>query len=140
MTRLLGWHRGALLAVAVLIGTGCDIVRGPTPLNDAPVIRRLGEYTFVDDQDQIVQTTAYIDLLANEQHDWDLEVIEPEGEALTVTVGPLPRGWSYDDKRRVMRAAPDHRQRTLIFTVYIVAEDSHDPPAYDTRVLSFNVN
>ena len=131
--------RAAWLALAALAAGGCDIVRGPTPLNDAPLIRQFGPYAFVDSDDQILQRSAYIDLTANEQKSWDLQVIEPEDEPLTITVGPLPRGWSYNGQDRLLRTAPDHRQRNLTFTIYIVAEDSHDPPAYDTRVITFNV-
>lgn len=131
--------RAALLAGALFLAAGCDLVRGPTPLNDAPVIRQLNDMIFVDANNNVVQTTAYLDLTANQQTEWTLDVIEPEGEPLTITVGPLPRGWWYDDERRVLVAAPDHRQRGLVFTIYIVAEDSHDPPAYDTRVLTCNV-
>lgn len=130
--------RWCALLLAVL-AAGCDIVRGPTPLNDAPVIRQLGDFIFVDAKNNVVQTTATLELIADQQSELALDVVEPEGEPLTITVGPLPRGWSYDDQRRVLVAAPDHRQRNLVFTIYIVAEDSHDPPAYDTRIIYGNV-
>ncbi|MBN2359207.1 MAG: hypothetical protein JXR83_07115 [Deltaproteobacteria bacterium] len=130
---------GALIAAGLVLGAGCDIVRGPSPLNDAPVIRRLGEYVFVSGNDEIMTTRAFVDLTAEQRREWDLEVVEPEGERLTVTVGPLPRGWSYDEGRKLLVAEPDHRQRDLLFVVYIVAEDAHHPPAYDVRVLEFNV-
>jgi hypothetical protein len=140
MSRLGCRRLAPLVASALALATGCDLVRGPTPLNDAPVIRQLNDYSFVDANNNVVQTIAALDLIANEQTEWALDVVEPEGEPLTITVGPLPRGWWYDAERRVLVAAPDHRQRNLAFTIYIVAEDSHDPPAYDTRVLTFSVH
>ena len=132
--------RNLLILLAIVVaGSGCDLLRGPTPFNDAPVIRQIGDVSFVSLRDEIVAYDAYFDLVVDQIVDLPIEVIEPEEEKLTVAAGPIPRGWTYDAENRVLRAAPDHRQRDLIFRVYVAAEDAHDPPAYDVRTLYFSV-
>ena len=128
-----------LVALLSLPAMGCDLLRGPTPLNDPPVIESIGEFVFVNTQGDVVQTRAFIDLRVNDELRLPIEAIEPEGEELRLVVGPIPRGWRYDPGNRVLLAMPDHRQRDLVFTVYIAAEDSHSPPEYDVRVLEFSV-
>jgi len=128
-----------ILSLPLCATLACDLVRGPTPLNDPPVIESIDEFVFVDSRGDIVQTRAYIDLRVNEERALKIEAYEPEGEELRLVVGPIPRGWRYDPGNRILRAMPDHLQRDLVFTVYIAAEDSHTPPAYDVRVLELAV-
>ncbi|MFH1809757.1 MAG: hypothetical protein ABIJ09_13500 [Pseudomonadota bacterium] len=119
--------------------TGCDIFGGPSPLNDAPFIESAGEVRFTDAKGNTLLTRGDLALSPGETLDLEIVATEPEGEALTLAVGPIPRGWSYDEDTQVLHVTPDAEQRDLTFEIYLCAEDAHDPPAYDVRILSVSV-
>lgn len=128
-----------LFASLPLLTTGCEIFQGPSPGNDPPVIESIGTYSFLDSNGEVSNYWQDIYLAAGERQSFPIVVSEPEGEAITVGVGPIPRGWSYDPDTQTLVASPDAQQSGLVFVITVAAEDSHSPAAYDVRELNFTV-
>ena len=129
-----------VILTGLMILSACDIVMGPSPGNDAPVIESIGTINFVDSTGESISDEAYLDLHSGETQSYPIVVSEPEGEAIKLGVGPIPRGWRYNDDSATLIAAPDAAQRGLSFAITVAAEDSHNPPAYDVKMLYFQVD
>lgn len=139
------WQKKSLFTPVLVLffglfsGSACDLVMGPSPGNDAPVIESIGSQIFVDSQGNIISERADFSVASGETQSYPIVVKEPENEAVTLGVGPIPRGWRYNADSKTLVAAPDGEQRGLNFTVTVAAEDSHDPPAYDVKMLYFQI-
>lgn len=127
-------RRCLVASLTLVLASGCEVFLGPSPINDPPIIDRIGPWEFVANN-QVVNRYASAEVEAMTETRWDIEVREPEGQGLALVAGPIPRGWSFDAEARQLVLAPDARQRGLIFTVYVAAEDDRDPPAHDVRTL-----
>ena len=130
---------GLSTAFAMIWLSACDLVMGPSPGNDAPVIESVGSQIFVDSNGNSIADEAHFFVHSGETQSYSISATEPENEALTVGVGPIPRGWRYKQDSKTLIAAPDQAQLGLTFAVTLAAEDSHDPPAYDVKMLYFEV-
>ena len=119
-----------VMLLTALVGSGCDIFLGPSPLNDAPVIESFGRQDFVNSAGEVIETRAYITIAVDQIESFEIVATEPEGEELTAAL----RSHQAEIKAQQYTTEPDSNYPTiereskggksiiaLVFTVSLLA-------------------
>jgi hypothetical protein len=113
----------------VMVGA-VSLVLSLTSCNQPPVIRSVGDYLIADSIADYLNPdfgdNAYFYASEGVELTFAIVAEDPDGDPVTYSAGPLPRGALFDDQTGVFSWTPEADQRyDSGLEVYMVAQDPH---------------